>query len=76
MFNPNVRSLIAFNTDSKILKTVRTNGVLINSNSKRRDNFRSIICNVFGWMELADSSIKIDDGIHLNWPLSYYTYGW
>ena len=28
-FNPNVRTLIAYNTDSKIIKTVRTNGVLI-----------------------------------------------
>ena len=27
--NPNVRSLIAYNTESKIIKTVRTNGVLI-----------------------------------------------
>ena len=27
--NPNVRSLIAYNTDSKITKTVRSNGVLI-----------------------------------------------
>ena len=27
--NPNVRTLIAYNTDSKIAKTVRSNGVLI-----------------------------------------------
>ena len=27
--NPNIRSLIAYNTDSKITKTVRSNGVLI-----------------------------------------------
>ena len=35
MFNPNVRSLTAFNTDSKILKTVRTNGVLITQATPR-----------------------------------------
>ena len=28
-FRPNVRSLIAFNTDSEITPTVRTNGVLM-----------------------------------------------
>ena len=27
--NPNIRSLIAYNTDSKLIKTIRTNGVLI-----------------------------------------------
>ena len=58
-FNPNVRSLIAYNTDSKILKTVRTNGVLITqAYSKRRDNLWVIICNVFRWLELGGRSIK------------------
>src|ERR1051326_265135 len=28
-FNPEIRSLIAYNTDSKIIPTVRTNGVLL-----------------------------------------------
>jgi imidazolonepropionase-like amidohydrolase len=28
-YNPNVRSLIAYNTDSKITPTIRTNGILI-----------------------------------------------
>ena len=27
--NPNIRSLIAYNTDSKIINTIRTNGILI-----------------------------------------------
>src|ERR1700743_1430818 len=28
-FNPNVRSIIAYNTDSKVIPTVRTNGILL-----------------------------------------------
>lgn len=29
VFNPNIRSLIAYNTDSKVIPTVRSNGVLL-----------------------------------------------
>jgi imidazolonepropionase-like amidohydrolase len=76
-FNPNVRSLIAFNTDSKVLKTVRTNGVLITQACPRGGiiSGSSSVMHLDGW-NWEDAQLKADDGIHLNWPSSYHTSGW
>ena len=76
-FNPNVRSLIAYNTDSKILKTVRTNGVLITQATPRGGiiSGSSSVMFLNGW-NWEDAQLKSDDGIHLNWPSAYNTYGW
>ena len=76
-FNPNVRSLIAFNTDSKIIKTVRTNGVLITQTTPRGGiiSGSSSIMYLDG-LNWEDATLKADDGIHLNWPSSFHTHGW
>ena len=76
-FNPNIRSLIAYNTDSRILKTVRTNGILITQCTPRGGivSGTSSIMYLDGW-NWEDAAVKIDDGIHLNWPSSYHTSGW
>ena len=68
-FNPNVRSLIAYNTDSKILKTVRTNGVLITQATPRGGiiSGSSSVMFLDGW-NWEDAQLRSDDGIHLNWP--------
>ncbi len=77
MVNPNIRSLIAYNTDSKLTKTVRSNGVLIAQVTPRGGliSGQSSIMYLDGdnW---EDAVIKSDDGIHLNWPSSYYSTGW
>ena len=59
-FNPNVRSLIAYNTDSKILKTVRTNGVLITQATPRGGiiSGSSSVMFLDGW-NWEDGSIKM-----------------
>jgi len=45
MINPHVRALIAYNTDSKILPTVKTNGVLYTqANAAQWFGFGTIIC--------------------------------
>ena len=76
-FNPNIRSLIAYNTDSKLTKTVRSNGVLIAQVTPRGGvvSGQSSIMHLDGdnW---EDAVIKADDGIHMNWPNSYYNTGW
>jgi hypothetical protein len=66
---PNVRSLIAYNTDSKIIPTVRTNGVLIGQITPRRNilSGTSSIMMFDGW-NWEDAVLKADDGVHLNWP--------
>ncbi|HJM16146.1 MAG TPA: amidohydrolase, partial [Flavobacteriales bacterium] len=76
-FNPNVRSLIAFNTDSKVLKTVRSNGVLITQATPRGGviSGSSSVMYLDGW-NWEDAQIKTDDGIHLDWPPSFHTSGW
>ncbi|MBT7481804.1 MAG: amidohydrolase family protein [Flavobacteriales bacterium] len=75
-FNPNVRSQIAYNTDSKILKTVRTNGVLITQATPRGGviSGSSSVMYLDGW-NWEDATLKTDDGIHLNWPRYYHYSG-
>ena len=75
--NPNVRALIAYNADSKVAKTVRTNGVLIAQVTPRGGviSGQSSVMNLDGW-NWEDAQLKADDGIHLNWPSSFYSTGW
>lgn len=68
-FNPHVRSQIAFNLESIVLKTVRTNGVLIAQPCPRGGSISGASSVMFldGW-NWEDATILADDGIHLNWP--------
>jgi imidazolonepropionase-like amidohydrolase len=75
--NPNVRSLIAYNTDSKIITTIRSNGVLIAQVTPRGGTIsgQSSVIHLDGW-NWEDAVLKADDGLHLNWPNSYHYSGW
>ncbi|HWY13473.1 MAG TPA: amidohydrolase family protein [Bacteroidia bacterium] len=75
--NPNIRSLIAYNTDSKILPTVKTNGVLYTQCTPRSGliSGSSSILATDGW-NWEDAVLKADDGIHLNFPRSVQKNGW
>ena len=76
--NPNIRTLIAYNTDSKISKTVRTNGVLLAQVTPRGGTIsgQSSVMHLDGW-NWEDAVLRTDDGLHLNWPNSdYYTGRW
>jgi imidazolonepropionase-like amidohydrolase len=66
---PHVRSLIAYNTDSKIIPTVRCNGVLMAQVTPRGGiiSGTSSIIQLTGW-NWEDAVYKTDDGIHINWP--------
>lgn len=68
-YNPNVRALIAYNTDSEIIPTVRGNGILISQATPTGGiiSGRSSIFNLDGW-NWEDAVLKADDGIWLNWP--------
>jgi len=74
--NPNVRTLIAFNTDSKVLYTVRTNGVLVCQSTPRGGliSGTSSVMAMEGW-NWEDAVYKADDGIHINWPKRYTNSG-
>jgi imidazolonepropionase-like amidohydrolase len=76
-YNPHVRSLIAYNTDSRITSTVRTNGVLYAQATPRGGTISgksSIVClDAWNWQ---DAVLKTDDGVHLNFPKSIQRNGW
>ena len=76
-FNPHVRSLTAYNTDSRILKTIRSNGVLITQVTPRGGVISGASSLMYlDGMNWEDASIIENDGIHLNWPSSFKHSGW
>lgn len=74
--NPNVRSVIAYDTDSKIIPTVRTNGVLLAQVTPRSGliSGSSSVVELDGW-NWEDATFKTDEGIHLNWSRMFTTGG-
>lgn len=75
--NPHVRSLTAYNTESRITPTVRSNGVLIAQVAPKggRISGSSSVFNLDGW-NWEDAALVKDDGIHLNWPSSNLKRSW
>jgi len=75
--NPNVRSIIAYNTDSKVIPTVRSNGVLlaqVRPEGGRISGCSSIVqLDAWNW---EDAIVKEDDGIYVNWPAMFRRSGW
>ena len=71
-FKPHIRSLIAYNAESKIIESMRPNGVLIGQITPRggRITGTSSIVQFDAW-NWEDAAIKVDDGIHMNWPNSF-----
>lgn len=76
-FNPHVRTQIAYNVESKVISTVRTNGVLIAQATPQGGlvSGSSSLMKLDGW-NWEDATIKADDGIHVNWPSSLSGGGW
>jgi len=70
--NPNVRSIIAYNTDSKIPPTVRCNGVLMEQivpdGGTITGQSSVVVLDAWNW---EDAAYLTDEGIHLNWPRMY-----
>ena len=69
VLNPNVRALIAYNTDSEIIPTIRNNGVLLTQAMPQGGTVSgsSSVMMADGW-NWEDAALKKDDGIWLNWP--------
>jgi imidazolonepropionase-like amidohydrolase len=76
-YNPNVRALVAYNTDSEIIPTVRLNGVLIAQSTPRGGviSGTSSIMMLDGWT-WEEAVLKADDGIHMNWVPMFQRRGW
>ena len=75
--NPNINTQIAYNVQSKIIETVRTNGVLLTQVTPQGGiiSGQSSVMYLGGW-NWEDATCKSNDGIHLRWPSSYYNTGW
>lgn len=69
-YNPHNRALIAYNTDNKIVPTIKTNGVLYTQVTPRGGviSGASSIMALEGW-NWEDAVLLADDGIHINFPL-------
>ncbi|MEM9820906.1 MAG: amidohydrolase family protein [Bacteroidota bacterium] len=77
LLNPNVRSIIAYNTDSRVTPTVRSNGVLLAQIVPQggRISGSSSVVELDAW-NWEDAAYRTDDGIHLNWPRAMTWTGW
>jgi imidazolonepropionase-like amidohydrolase len=69
LYNPNVRSAVAFFSDSKVIPTVRSNGVLLAEACPRG----GVISGTSSLMQLdawnyTDALVRSDAAMHLNWP--------
>lgn len=67
--NPHIRSLIAYNVESDVIATVRSNGVLISQVTPRGGviSGSSSVMHLDGW-NWEDAAVSTDEGIHVNWP--------
>ncbi|REE24822.1 imidazolonepropionase-like amidohydrolase [Winogradskyella pacifica] len=76
-FNPHIRSIIAYNTESKITESMRPNGVLLGQVVPRggRISGTSSVVQYDAW-NWEDATIKKDNGIHVNWPSSFSRGRW
>ncbi|MEN8886928.1 MAG: amidohydrolase family protein [Winogradskyella sp.] len=76
-FNPHIRSIIAYNTESKIIESMRPNGVLLGQVVPRggRITGTSSVVHYDAW-NWEDAAIKMDNGIHINWPSSFSRGRW
>tara|TARA_B100001142_G_C14334301_1_gene655282 strand:+ start:169 stop:1473 length:1305 start_codon:yes stop_codon:yes gene_type:complete len=77
LINSNVRSQVAFNTESIVVSTVRSNGILLAQATPRG----GLISGSSSIMKLEgknwkDATYFQDDGIHINWPEDYHRNHW
>ena len=76
-FNPNIRSIIAYNTDSEVIPTIRSNGVLLAQvvpEGGRISGQSSIVyTEADNW---EDAAFELDNCVHLHWPSRIRYTGW
>lgn len=69
---PHVRSIIAYDAESRVVESVRPNGILIAQITPRggRISGTSSVVQLDAW-NWEDATLKANDGMHLNWPRSF-----
>ena len=68
-FNPEVRSIVAYNTDSHLIPTLRSNGILLAQITPRGGlvSGTSSLVQTDAW-NWEDAIVRSGDGIHINFP--------
>ena len=71
-FLPNIRTLIAYNAESKVVESLRPNGILTAQIIPTRGRIAgsSTVVQLDAW-NWEDAAIKTDEGMHIYWPRSY-----
>lgn len=71
-FLPNVRTIIAYNAESKVVESLRPNGILTAQIVPTRGRIAgsSTIVQLDAW-NWEDAGIKVDEGMHIYWPRTY-----
>ncbi len=74
---PHIRSAIAYDAESKIVESMRPNGVLAGQVVPRGGSISgsSSVMQFDAW-NWEDALIKADEGLHLNWPSPYSRGRW
>ncbi|MBT4680135.1 MAG: amidohydrolase, partial [Flavobacterium sp.] len=74
---PHIRSLIAYNAESKVVESMRPNGVLMAQITPRGGviSGTSSIMQLDAW-NWEDAAVKVDDAIHINWPETFTRGRW
>ncbi len=67
--NPSIRSIVAYNTDSKIINTLKANGILLAGVTPQGGTISgsSTVVQLDAW-NYEDAAYKLDNAIHLNLP--------
>lgn len=73
--NPSIRSIVAYNTDSKVINTLRSNGILLSNVIPQDEDGRSstLITGTSSVVQLdawnwEDAAYRMDGNMHLNMP--------
>ncbi|WP_416448288.1 amidohydrolase family protein [Leeuwenhoekiella sp. A2] len=76
-YNPHVQAIIAYNAESKVVESMRPNGVLIAQTVPQGGTISgtSSMVQLDAW-NWEDAVIERGDGIHLNWPNSFRRGRW
>jgi len=71
-FLPHIRTIIAYNAESKVVESLRPNGILTAQIVPTRGLIAgsSSVVQLDAW-NWEDASLKTDEGIHVYWPRSY-----
>lgn len=75
--NPNIRSLVAYNTDSEIIPTMKFNGIQLAQITPQggRISGTSSVVQLDAW-NWEDAAYKADIAVHMSWPSPTYGARW